>query len=107
VFIHEGDAEAHALAEGEWVFVETAAGRMKGKIAIRDDMPRNLIRVPHGWWKPESTRGRDHLSGAWDFADAQITRDDDDFLDREQGIPHLKGIPCRILKIELGLESAR
>jgi hypothetical protein len=52
--------------------------------------------VPHGWWKPETEQGRAHLSGAWDFADAQLTRDDDDFRDREQGIPHLKGVPCRI-----------
>jgi hypothetical protein len=22
--------------------------------------------------------------------------DDEDFLDREQGIPHLKGLPCRL-----------
>lgn len=100
IFVHADDARTYALGQGEWVEVETAAGKMKGKIAIRADMPRNLVRVPHGWWKPETTRGKDHLSGAWDFADAQITRDDDEFLDREQGIPHLKGVPCRILKIE-------
>ena len=27
--------------------------------------------------------------------DAQLCRDDEDFLDQEQGIPHLKGVPCR------------
>ncbi len=107
VFIHADDAAAQALAQGEWVVVETAASKMKGKLAIRDDMPRNLIRVPHGWWKPETARGKQFLSGAWDYADAQITRDDDDFLDREQGIPHLKGIPCRIRKHDPASEPAR
>jgi acetylene hydratase len=64
-------------------------------------MPEGLLRVPHGWWKPEMERGKDVLSGAWDFADAQVCPDDDDFLDIEPGIPHLKGIPCRIKKLAL------
>ena len=45
-------------------------------------------------------QGADHLSGATLFADAQLCRDDDDFLDREQGIPHLKGVPCQIAKTQ-------
>jgi hypothetical protein len=32
-------------------------------------------------------------------ADAMLCPDDEDFLDREQGIPHLKGLPCRINKL--------
>ena len=44
-------------------------------------------------------QGLDQLSGAWDHADAQLCPDDDDFLDREQGVPHLHGIPCRINKL--------
>jgi hypothetical protein len=63
-------------------------------------MPEGLLRVPHGWWKPEMARGEQTLSGAWDYADAQICPDDDDFLDREQGIPHFKGLPCRIVKLD-------
>ena len=39
------------------------------------------------------------LSGALKYSDAQLCRDDEDYLDREQGIPHLKGIPCRIIKV--------
>jgi len=100
IFLHADDARAHVLAQDEWVSVETAAGRMRGKVAIRADMPRGLVRVPHGWWKPETAQGKEHLSGAWEFSDAQITRDDDEFLDREQGIPHLKGVPCRLDKLD-------
>ncbi|MFT4570496.1 MAG: hypothetical protein ACI8TX_003846 [Hyphomicrobiaceae bacterium] len=59
-----------------------------------------------GWWKPEMKRGAGHLSGALDYADAQLCPDDADYLDRDQGIPHLKGIPCRIEKIAAGQESA-
>ncbi len=99
MFIHAEDARQWDLTHGEWVEVETRNGKVRLRTAIRDDMPRGLIRVPHGWWKPEEQQGKDHLSGAWTYADAQICPDDEDFLDREQGIPHFKGVPARILKL--------
>lgn len=68
-------------------------------------MPDGLIRIPHGWWKPEMKQGAGHLSGALKYADAQLCRDDEDYLDREQGIPHLKGVPCRINKVKQSKQS--
>lgn len=98
LFVSPGTAEEHDLAEGEWVTVENRTGAISIKVGIRESMPDGLVRIPHGWWKPEREQGIDQLSGAWDYADAQLCPDDTDYLDREQGIPHLKGIPCRILK---------
>ena len=66
------------------------------KVAVRDDMPAGLVRIPHGWWLPEEAGSPERLSGAWEMADAQLCRDDEEFLDAEQGIPHLKGIPCKV-----------
>ena len=55
---------------------------------------------PHGWWKPESRKGLENMSGMWNFSDAQITTDDDPkLINREQGIPHLKGCPCSVSKL--------
>lgn len=99
MFIHARTAAEHGLVEGEWVRVETKEGGIKLKVSFTGHMPEGLVRVPHGWWKPEMERGAEVLSGAWDFADAQICPDDDDYLDREQGIPHFKGIPCRLVKL--------
>ena len=40
------------------------------------------------------------MSGMWSFSDAQITPDDDpELMDREQGIPHMKGVPCQLKKL--------
>ncbi|MDJ0847809.1 MAG: molybdopterin-dependent oxidoreductase [Myxococcota bacterium] len=100
LFIHPETAEEWKVDQGEWVEVENATGRIKIQVAIRSDMPPGLLRIPHGWWKPEAPQGKGRLSAAWDHADAQLCPDDDDFLDREQGIPHLKGIPCRINKLD-------
>ena len=99
LFVSPGTAAEQNVAQGEWVEVENSTGKISIQVAIRDDMPDGLLRIPHGWWKPEMPQGKDVLSGALAFADAQLCPDDDPYLDREQGIPHLKGIPCRINKL--------
>lgn len=99
VFVSPGTAQEMNLEDDEWVEVENETGKISIKVSIRDAMPDGLIRIPHGWWKPEMKQGIGHFSGALKFADAQLCRDDPDFLDREQGIPHLKGVPCRINKL--------
>ena len=99
LFVHSETASAHDIEQDEWVEVENKMGRIRIQVCVRDDMPPGLVRIPHGWWKPETKRGLGHLSSAWEHADAQLCPDDDDYLDREQGIPHFKGIPCRINKL--------
>ena len=97
-FVSPGTAEKYNLAEGEWAELENELAAISVQIAIKDTMPDGLVRVPHGWWKPEMEQGAGQLSGALKYADAQLCRDDEDYLDMEQGIPHLKGIACRLLK---------
>jgi len=99
MFVSPGTAEKYKLEDGEWVEVENELAKISIKVAIKDAMPDDLIRIPHGWWKPEMKQGAGHLSGALKYADAQLCRDDEDYLDLEQGIPHLKGVPCRINKV--------
>ena len=97
-FVSPGTAATYDLQEEEWIEIENELAAISMKVAIKDTMPDGLIRVPHGWWKPEMERGAGKLSGALKYADALLCRDDEAYLDREQGIPHLKGVACRILK---------
>ena len=99
-FLNVQDAKDMDIAEGQWVRVATEVGQMLGRVFVRSSMPKGLVRVPHGWWKPESRQGLENMSGMWDFCDALLTTDDDPkLLDREQGIPHMKGAPCSITKL--------
>ncbi|MEM6378504.1 MAG: molybdopterin-dependent oxidoreductase [Bacteroidota bacterium] len=100
MFISPADAVTYGVNQGEWVEIESVHGKVKMIASVRDDMPDGLIRIPHGWWKPETEQGKKSLSSAWELSDAQLCPDDDDYLDREQGIPHFKGIPCRINKLK-------
>jgi anaerobic selenocysteine-containing dehydrogenase len=100
VFLNPGDALKSGVKDEDWVEVKTPQGSSIGKATVRPDLPPGLVRFPHGWWKPETTQGAEHLSSAWLHADAQICPDNPDYLDREQGIPHLRGIACSVRKYE-------
>jgi anaerobic selenocysteine-containing dehydrogenase len=94
------DVEAMDIREGQWARLETTTGAMLGRVYAHSSMPKGLVRIPHGWWKPESRQGGDHLSGIWSFSDGQLAADDDlELVDAEQGVPHLKGCPCSVTKL--------
>ncbi len=90
-FMNVKDVERYGLSDGEWATIETVVGEIHMLVTIREEIPEGLIRIPHGWWLPE-----EEDLGAFEHNDGILIPDTDDFLDREQGIPHLKGVPCKI-----------
>jgi anaerobic selenocysteine-containing dehydrogenase len=99
IFIHPDNATSDGLVDGQWVRLKTAHGHVDAKLAIMDNMRTGHLRVPHGWWYPE-LRGTADLAGAFISSDAVLCGDNDDLLDREQGIPHFKGYPGRLTPID-------
>ncbi|BFM17825.1 molybdopterin-dependent oxidoreductase [Maricurvus nonylphenolicus] len=96
LFVSPAMADKYGLVEDEWAVVENSLAAIEMKVGIRENMPDDLVRVPHGWWKPETETGVDFLSSAYKHSDAMLCLDDEDHLDWEQGIPHLKGLSCRV-----------
>jgi anaerobic selenocysteine-containing dehydrogenase len=99
-YLSPKDAADLAIETGDELEIDTRQGRVRMKAAVRNDMPAGVVRVPHGWWLPERSEGDGSLSGAWIHADAQICPDDPEHTDLEQGIPHFKGIACRVTRLE-------
>lgn len=95
-FVSPKDAKDACLTEDCWAEVVTTLGKVKARVEIQKEMPQGVVRVPHGWWEPERAEGDGTLSGAWEYSDSQICPDDDDNIDKEQGVPQLKGLACRI-----------
>lgn len=106
LLLHPTDAEREGLSDGDWAELETPTGSVKAKIEVQDSMKEGHVRVPHGWWYPE-LRGKAKLSGAFISSDAVLCPDDDEFLDDEQGVPHFKGFPGRITKVEAPLNMSQ
>ncbi|MEM9035767.1 MAG: molybdopterin-dependent oxidoreductase [Actinomycetota bacterium] len=108
IFLHPADAEREGLTDGEWIDLSTETGTVAGQLSVQESMKEGHVRVPHGWWYPE-TRGDAALAGAFISSDAVLCPDDDEFLDDEQGIPHFKGFPGKVTRRdgpppELGLQ---
>ena len=95
--MHPDDAKREALTDGEWIELQTAYGAVSAELSVQPNMKTGHLRVPHGWWYPEAT-DTEMLAGAFLSSDAVLCSDDDEFLDHEQGIPHFKGFPGRVVK---------
>jgi anaerobic selenocysteine-containing dehydrogenase len=96
LMINPADAAEHDLVDGEWAEIESPAGSISLKVGTRAEIPRGSLRIPRGWWFPEMDEGGESLSGAWLSSDAVLMPDDDDYLDREQGVADMTCVPGRI-----------
>lgn len=99
IFLHPDDADREGVAEGDWVEVSSTQGAISGVAELRPDMLVGHLRVPHGWWFPELLGAVDG-AGAHEHNDAVIVSDADDHLDREQGVPQLKGFAGALRRLD-------
>ena len=99
-FIHPKDAERDGISDGDWAVLETETGQVQALVSVQESMKPGHLRVPHGWWYPEMREEGSELSGAFVSSDAVLCPDEPEDLDYEQGIPHFKGFPGRLRRIE-------
>jgi anaerobic selenocysteine-containing dehydrogenase len=92
LYIHPLDAAREGIDGGAWVRVSTLHGSIELKARIDDAQKPGSLRVPHGWWLPESARdlGRG-LGKSTLHNDGMLIPDDCWNLDREQGLANLRG----------------
>lgn len=100
LYLHPSDATRDGISDGDWAELATAHGAVTMQVSVQESMKEGHVRVPHGWWFPE-LRGSQDLAGAFLASDAVLCSDDDEFLDLEQGIPHFKGFPGRVTKVDV------
>jgi len=70
---------------------------------VADAHPR-VVRVPYRWWLPEQAPYAPNFSGLFQVSDNNITSDAPEFADPEQGIPSLRGLMCKVYKVERSQE---
>jgi anaerobic selenocysteine-containing dehydrogenase len=99
IFVHPDDAAREGIAAGDWVAVASTRGEASGVAELRADMLPGHLRVPHGWWFPELL-GRLDGAGAHEHNDGVLIADGPDHLDREQGVPQLKGFAGALRRLD-------
>ena len=53
VEIHPETAENLGIKDGEWVWIETARGRIRQKAKLTCGINPRVVHVEHAWWYPE------------------------------------------------------
>jgi anaerobic selenocysteine-containing dehydrogenase len=92
LYINPDDLAALALADGQWVKVSSTSGSIELIVRPDDRQPVGTARIPHGWWKPETSPGLTAgLSSAMLHNDGMLFSDAEWNLDPEQGLANLRG----------------
>ena len=51
VEMHPDTATARAIAEGDWVDIETPAGRIRARASLKAALAPDVVAAQHGWWQ--------------------------------------------------------
>jgi anaerobic selenocysteine-containing dehydrogenase len=98
VEIHPETAAGLSISDGEWVNVETAAGKVRLKAAYNDSLHPKVVCAPYGWWqgcRELALPGYDALSP--EGANVNLIVADKHIDPISASVPHRSSV-CRISK---------
>ncbi len=49
--LHPEDAADLGIAEGDWVEIETPAGRVRARASLKSALAPDVVAAQHGWWQ--------------------------------------------------------
>jgi anaerobic selenocysteine-containing dehydrogenase len=99
VRMHPETAGALGIGDGDWVAVETPVGRVKHVARLTETMAPGVVQADR-WWYPERSGEAPGLYGFWETNINVCTEDDPDSCDPVIGSWPLRGLQCRLVKVE-------
>jgi anaerobic selenocysteine-containing dehydrogenase len=100
VTIHPETAGNLSIQDGDWVFIETARGRIKQKAKLSERILPNVVIAEASWWFPEKAGELPSLFGAFESNANVLTIDDSDALDPLTGGWCNRAMLCKVYKME-------
>lgn len=102
--INPATAKEMSIEDGDWVWIETARGRMKQRANLSNAIHQKVIFTQRCWWYPEKDM-RDfefggELGGALESNGNILTSTADDYCDPYSGSWANRGLLCRVYKVE-------
>jgi len=97
VLIHPATAARGSIEHGDWVYLETARGRIKQKAALSEKVDPRVVCADFGWWFPEK---RICEMFGWADPNLNILTDDQKPNGPETGSENLRGMLCRIRLVD-------
>ena len=49
--MHPDTAAARAIADGDWVDIETPSGRIRARASLKPTLAPDVVAAQHGWWQ--------------------------------------------------------
>lgn len=95
VIIHPDTARERSIEEGDWVYIESRAGKIRQKARLSSDVDRRVIIAEHAWWFPE--RGYETLYGFTESNYNTLTGGDGPF-NPEVGSFTARGLACKVYR---------
>jgi anaerobic selenocysteine-containing dehydrogenase len=97
--IHPETAGQHDIQDGNWIYVETARGRIKLKADVTESILQGVVDIEASWWFPEKEAAAPSLFGALESNANVLTIDDPDACDPMTGSWCNRGLLCKIYKV--------
>jgi anaerobic selenocysteine-containing dehydrogenase len=85
------------VEEGDQVYIETKRGRIKQRVMLTEGIHCRVVGVSYGWWFPE--QGVDSLHG-WQESNINVLTSSEPPYNPEIGSTNLRGILCRVYKVD-------
>jgi anaerobic selenocysteine-containing dehydrogenase len=88
------------IADGDWVYIETLRGVIKQKARLNSGIRPEVVDVASHWWFPEEPAQEPWLHGVWQSNANMLTMDDPEVCDPLSGGWVLRGLLCRVYKVQ-------
>jgi len=96
--INPKTARELGIEEGDWVWIESARGRIKQRCRFFDGIDPKVVHAEHGWWFPEEEGSDPSLHGVWASNVNVLTDDNPDVCNTISGGWPLRGLLCKVYK---------
>ncbi len=96
VMIHPDTAHERGIKEGDWVYIESRAGKIRQRAALSSDVHRSVVIAEHAWWFPE--RGHETFYGFKESNYNALTSGSGP-CNREVGSFTARGLACKVYKV--------
>lgn len=96
VDIHPETAKKHNIQEDDWVWIESARGRIKQKAKLTNGIDPRVVHVEHAWWFPEDPAPE---YGVWK-SNANVLTSSAPPYDPALGTYQLRALLCKVYKVD-------
>jgi anaerobic selenocysteine-containing dehydrogenase len=104
VMINPKVAAKLGIADGDWVYIETALGKVKQRARPSEEIDPRVVSADGYWWFPEQAAYEPNLSGVWQ-SNINAVISDDPRTNDWAGDQFFRGPLCKVYQAEDGFSS--